>query len=173
MESQAPKWKGTNRLSNICPDVSMSPRLCAWMQDLLAINPLLCAGLYAMGVHRPLEKEPGKFFAGLLFHQVSVNRTFYFDFKLCGSEECLFFMLKYRGRKRFSFLTAGEYNCEGRIERWAVSPEYQLYIAHIPGRERVLSSQRSLQSESCRCFTASKREGCCVQTTFSSLIIEK
>lgn len=56
-------------------------------------------------------------------------------------EECLFFMLKYRGRKRFSFLTAVEYNCEGRIERLAA-----IHSTH-PWK-RVLSSQRSLQSES-------------------------
>lgn len=135
MESQAPKWKGTNKLSNTCPDVSTSPRLCAWMQDLLALNPLLCPGLYAMGVHRPLEKEPGKFFAELLFHQVSVNRTFYFDFKLCGSEECLFFMLKYRGRKRFSFLTSGEYNCEGRIEMSSFSWVPAIHSTHPWRRE--------------------------------------
>lgn len=80
-------------------------------------------------------------------------------------------MLKYKDRKRFSSLTAVECNCEGRIERGTVFPEYQLDVAHIPGRGCFPPT--GVYKLNSRCFTAFKRERCCVHTIVSSLIIIK
>lgn len=93
-------------------------------------------------------------FLNFFFYKFSVNRAFNLDFKLCGSEDCLFFMLKSKERRRFSFLTAVEDNCEGRIERLPAFPEYQLYTAHIPGRGCF--PPRGVYSLNFRRFTALK-----------------